>query len=250
VNADTKSLANAPTAAAGAQPMAVGFTCSTEAITALKWLALMLMIGDHVNKYVLHDGVPLLFILERLVVPLFAFVLGYNLGRPIAIIWPAHGRMMLRLCIFGGLACIPFIALNQLGWHWWPLNILFTLLVAVLVSWLLDCNTPISLFTACMVFIIGGALVEFWWPAVAACLFARAYFRQPSFWMFFGFILSVASLYVINGNFWALAALPVIAYAATFWTRPLPRAQWFFYAFYPLHLAVIWCYLRYMAASF
>jgi hypothetical protein len=50
-------------------------------LEALKWLALLLMLGDHVNKYLLHDAVPVLFDAGRLVMPIFAVVLGYNLGR-------------------------------------------------------------------------------------------------------------------------------------------------------------------------
>ncbi|MBK7549911.1 MAG: hypothetical protein IPI20_19875 [Rhodoferax sp.] len=51
-------------------------------LEALKWLALVLMTGDHVNKYVLADSLPGLFELGRLAMPLFMFVLAYNLARP------------------------------------------------------------------------------------------------------------------------------------------------------------------------
>jgi hypothetical protein len=228
------------------RPIPAGFVCGDRALAAMKWLAIICMLCDHINKYVFNESVPILFIIGRLTLPLFVFVLGYNLGRPMAAIASAYSRLTLRLFVFGIVASFPFVALNKVAWNWWPLNIMFTLLVAVVVAWLLDKRTNLSFVAACLVFLVGGALVEFWWMAIAACLFARAYFRAPAFWSFFGFIVSVASLFVINGNFWAMAALPLIAIIAKYWTRPLPRAQWFFYAFYPAHLTVIWAYIHFL----
>jgi TraX protein len=174
-------------------------------------------------------------------------VLGYNLGRPLDVVRKAHKRLGLRLALFGVIASIPFIALNKLAWNWWPLNIMFTLLVSVLVSWCLDMKTNRGFILAFVVFLIGGALVEFWWPAIAGCLFVRSYFRRPTFWPFYGFVMCVASLYFINGNLWALVALPAIALASKFVKWPVPRAKWFFYGFYPAHLGAIWCYLKFVA---
>jgi hypothetical protein len=57
-----------------------------------------------------------------------------------------------------------------------------------------------------------------------------------------GFVLSLLALYLVSGNFWAFAVLPVLA-AARSWPVELPRARWFFYAFYPLHFWAFWAYL-------
>ncbi len=51
-------------------------------LKALEWIGLLLMTGDHVNKYLLNDTVPLLFDADRAVMPIFAFVLAFNLARP------------------------------------------------------------------------------------------------------------------------------------------------------------------------
>ena len=58
-----------------------------------------------------------------------------------------------------------------------------------------------------MVFILGGALVEFWWPGLAACLLAWAYCRRPSWMTLALWGGTIASLYIINRNLWALAAV-------------------------------------------
>ena len=51
-------------------------------IEGLKWLALVLMTGDHVNKYLFNATLPVLFEAGRIALPLFVFVLAYNLARP------------------------------------------------------------------------------------------------------------------------------------------------------------------------
>ena len=53
---------------------------SSGSLEALKWLALLLMTLDHVNKHLMHASVPELFAAGRLALPLFGFVLGYNLA--------------------------------------------------------------------------------------------------------------------------------------------------------------------------
>ena len=49
---------------------------------------------------------------------------------------------------------------------------------------------------------------------------------------------ALASLYVINRNLWALAALPLI-FAAGQVKMGLPRGRLGFYVYYPAHLAVL-----------
>ena len=185
---------------------------SSGTLEALKWLALLLMTLDHVNKHLLHASVPELF---------------------------AAGRVAL----FGSIASVPFIALGGLGWGWWPFNIMATLLVATLCAWLIEIGGPARLAMACLTFIVGGALVEFWWPGLAACLLAWAYCRRPSWLTLALWIGALASLYVINRNLWALAALPLI-FAASQVKINVPRGRLGFYVYYPAHLAVLWALAR------
>ena len=79
-------------------------------VEALKWIALALMTGDHVNKYLFNGTLPFLFEAGRLALPLFVFVLGYNLARPGAFERGAYTRTMKRLAVFGAVASVPFIA--------------------------------------------------------------------------------------------------------------------------------------------
>jgi TraX protein len=222
------------------------FHIDAAGISFLKWAALLLMVADHINKYLLVGSQAWMFNAGRISMPLFLFVLGYNLARHGALEQGGYRRTALRLFAFGTLAAPAHAALGAVAGGWWPLNMMFTLLVAVVVAWLLDKGGRWPTIGACLVFVWGGALGEYWWPAVAGGLYVWAYFRKPGLGLLVGFVACVVALQLINGNFWALAALPVIA-AARAWRWPLPRMKWFFYAFYPAHLSAIWIYLRVMA---
>ena len=210
---------------------------------ALKWLALLLMTLDHVNKHPLHASVPDLFVAGRLALPLFGFVLGYNLAQPGALASGGYSRTARRLAVFGIIATIPFIALGGLGWGWWPFNIMATLLVAMLCAWLIEGGGLARLAAVGVMFIVGGALVEFWWPGLAVCLMTWAYGRWPTWSRLALWIGALASLYVVNRNLWALAALALI-FAAGQVKIDVPRSRLGFYVYYPAYLAVLWVLAR------
>jgi TraX protein len=212
----------------------------------IKWLAVALMVVDHINKFVFKEGVPGMYAMGRVAMPLFMFVLGYNLARPGVLQAGVYKRVWMRLMLFGALAAVPHAVLNALAWGWWPANIMFTMAAGVAVVWLLDGEGLSRLICAGVVFVLAGALVEFWWPAMALCICTWAFFRRPGYLYLLGFMAGLAALYFINGNFWAFAVLPIIA-LARYWVWPVPRAKWFFYAFYPLHFVIIWGYLRFAA---
>lgn len=215
-------------------------------LEALKWLGLVLMTLDHVDKYLLHESVPALFDAGRLALPIFSFVLAYNLARPSSLESGAYGRVSSRLAIAAALATVPFVGLGGLVWEWWPLNILFAFLVAVGVMWLLERGGAARLAAAVLLSLLGGLLVEFWWPAVAMTIAAWRYTRRPGWTSLLLWIAAIASLYVINRNFWALAALPLIFLAPQV-SIAVPRSRNVFYVFYPLHLLVLWILVRVMA---
>jgi hypothetical protein len=208
-------------------------------LEALKWLGLIMMTGDHVNKYLFNATLPGLFEAGRLCLPIFVFVLAYNLARPGAMERGAYVRMIQRLALFGAVASIPFIALGGLVAEWWPFNVLFTLLIITATAYLIEQGGAVNLAAAGVLFLIGGSLVEYWWPAVALGLAAWSYFKRPSMPAATAALLSCAALWLINGNWWAMAALPLLLLASCLDLR-MPRLCWAFYAYYPLHLAALW----------
>jgi hypothetical protein len=208
-------------------------------LEAIKWLALLLMVADHINKYLLDDASHLVFICGRVAMPLFVFVLAYNLARSGSFKHGAHRRTLKRLAIFGILATPPFIALGGLLAGWWPLNILFTLLSMTAIIYFFEQHTLGGYCIACAVFIGGGSSVEFWWPAIAFGIAIWWYCKTPRFTPIVIAVLALVSLRIINGNYWAMAAIPILAASVTV-NISMPRCKWVFYYFYPIHLSMIW----------
>ncbi|MGC0987147.1 TraX family protein [Pantoea agglomerans] len=204
-------------------------------LNAIKWVALVLMAGDHVNKYLFNETLPFLFEAGRAVMPMFCFVLAYNLARPDALANGTYQRVVNRLVIFGLMASPAYILLGGVIDDWWPLNILFTLLTITLVIYFIDRGGRKNQVFALLVFMLCGAVVEFWWPAVLMGVFLWLFFRYSNPFSIAGAVLACASLWYINDNFYALLSVPLVLILSRT-PFSLPRFKWFFYAFYPLHL--------------
>lgn len=210
-------------------------------IEGLKWIALLLMTGDHINKYLFNSTLPYLFEAGRLAMPIFVFVLAHNLARPGVDKQKAYARTMIRLGLFGLLAMPAFITLGSLWVGWFPLNIMFTLLVMTAVVALTDkaCKgSYVAGLSAALVFLWGGGLVEFWWPAIVFGLACWWYCKKTNWVAVFIALAACYSMTWINGNHWAFAAIFVVVCAAHINLR-LPRLRWVFYAYYPAHLTIL-----------
>lgn len=203
----------------------------------LKYLAIFLMIGDHTSKYLFNGTIQPLFHAGRLALPLFVFILSYNLSRE-NISKAAFKRTFIRLIIFGCIAEIPFFMLGDLYWSFYPLNVMFTLAALTLTLWQLRNR---HYFVAIICFLFGGAVGEYWWPALALGIGIFWYKKTPNFIAIFVIFLSLYSLGFINHNNYAFLCLPLVILLIVL--KPLngiypPRLKWFFYVFYPLHLFI------------
>jgi hypothetical protein len=210
-------------------------------LEAIKWTALVLMVLDHINKYLYAEKLPVIFQCGRIVMPMFGFVLAYNLARPNALATGVHGRMMYRLTLAGLAASPMFIILNGLyvtANPWWPLNILFMLLLVVVLTYLIDRGGAKCCALAVALFLVGGAFVEYLWTGVLSCLGAWLFCRDASASRLLLWSLGTLSLTLVNGNAWGLAAIPIVFVAGSMGFR-LPRLTWVFYSFYPAHLLVL-----------
>ncbi|WUR13812.1 TraX family protein [[Empedobacter] haloabium] len=234
-----RAAAVTPPPAAATPPLRI----ASGTLEALKWLGVVLMTLDHVNKFVLHYQFPALFALGRVAMPLFVFVLCYNLARPEVLAGGALRRMCVRLALFGTIASVPFIGFGQVIQGWWPLNILFTLLVATMLIGLLAQRAQLCTVAAVVLFVVGGALVEYWWFALAFAIACWLYCRQPDRLRLGVLLACCGGLWWANHSLWHLAALPLILGAPRV-RLDLPRAGRLFYWYYPAHLAVLWLVVR------
>jgi hypothetical protein len=231
-----------------ARAWAQRFRIHDGALEALKWIAVVAMVLDHANKYVLQREYEWMVSVGRVAFPLFALVLAYKLSLaadPAGAAW----RAARRLLVVGLIATAPFIAAGHIAasW-WWPLNVMFTLAAGAAMVSLVERGLP---YAALGVFISTGWLAEFFWPGSLLLLCAYRLFTRPSeLWAALA-IFAMGGLSLINGSHWAVVGVILFLLAASVPARfQAPRLKWFFYAFYPAHFAVIvavqriWDHLR------
>lgn len=224
---------------------------SNSALTALKLLGITAMVIDHYNSYIKPEYNQLLFEIGRLALPLFVFVLGYNLTR---ITRKTMRKTMLRLLVFGVIATPIYNILGNSLWSWWPLNILFTLLVATTTIYLLSVPlssrfiVPVRL-AAVIFFIVTGSMVDYIWVGPALVVATWCLFKEFSrvsnperVFVYVVLAMLAALLCMLNSSLSALLALPIILVVVFLFQHdalPIPRMKWFFYWFYPGHLLAL-----------
>ncbi|MDH0071442.1 TraX family protein [Stenotrophomonas maltophilia] len=192
---------------------------------SLKWLAVILMTGDHVAKVIYGGYVPGLSEAGRVAFPLFALVMAYNLAQPGANVV----KSVRRLAAWGSVAQ-PVHAL-AFG-CWLPLNILLTFALCAAAVYAMSQRRWVVLSFAAVVL---PAFVDYHWAGVSFVLMAWAGFRSGRpLLVLAGFV----PLCLFNGNLWALVALPLVA-ALSGLRWQLPRRRWAFYGYYVGHLAVL-----------
>jgi hypothetical protein len=200
------------------------------------------MTVDHVNKFLFNGTNDVAFGVGRIAMPLFVFVLAYNLARPGVLERSGYSRAMRRLAAFGILALPAFWLLGGFNAALRPLNIMFTLLILTAMLNLVECGTVGNWAAAVFVFLAGGANVEFWWTALAFGLAVWRYGKRPGMMPLALALTALLALWVVNNNLWALAVVPVVLLSSLVDLR-VPRVWWVFYAYYPLHLFVL-CLIR------
>lgn len=211
---------------------------SDGAIEFLKWLALVAMTLDHINKIIYKSQLPFMSEFGRIALPLFGMVIAYNLARPAALQKNIHLQAMVRMAIFG-IVATPFYFWGFEKSSIIPLNILFTLMVVTGIIYLNEKGGFYRELLAISLFILGGIFVEYFWFGLGYCLAAWYCCKYRNVKWLLVWIASALSLYFVNDNYWALAAIPII-FIATRIDFKLPRLRLVFYFYYPLHLIVLW----------
>ena len=211
---------------------------SSGSMELVKWIGLVSMTLDHLNRFFYGSSIQTLYCIGRLAMPLFAFIFAYNLARPDALSRGLYTRVLVRLVIFGIIATPAYIAMRHLQYIW-PLNILFTLGVATATLYCLELGGNRNRIFAVFIFLLGGLFVEYNWIGVFFCIAVWFYCKKPSLLRLLACIAAYLLLDNINGNHWALVSLIIIFLAMQIDVK-IPRIRHFFYLYYPLHLYTLY----------
>lgn len=206
------------------------------ALEILKWLALVLMTGDHIDAAVYGRSVEWLYDLGRIAMPIFAAVFARNLARPG--IKPRLRQIRNKLLLVGAIA-YPFhvIALGQ-GWD--VLNILFAFAVAVQYIIAQRSGDAVNKLLGAALVLASGFFIEFHWFGILLTIAWWYYFISDGRnWSWFWLVAAFVGVCVENGNAWAFVALPLAWAGLTFTWPDVPRVRNLFWRYYPAHLAVL-----------
>lgn len=204
---------------------------SDGALLVLKLAAFLVMVLDHVD-WLLGTGQGVHAGVGRLVYPVFGTVLAYNIARTspaklLEVVGP-------RLLAFGALAQLPYAYLQG---GWLPGNILLTLALVVFAFALVEAG---RILAASFLVLVLGAVVDYQWFGVVPVVFLALAFRHGdercAVLAMFGFALALTP---INGNVWALLAVPLLWFASRVPPAAAPRLRWLFWVGYPLHLVAL-----------
>ncbi len=208
----------------------------------LKWVALVLMSGDHVAKVLFGGYVPVVSELGRIAFPLFAIVMACNLAAPGADIGKSFGRLAVWAVI-----AQPFHA-----WafgYWLPLNVLASFALAAGVVWCIHHRRwlPLVLLVVPAPLLVdyqwsGLLLVVSWWWFFRVVAdrgsYVHAHHYQDARDRLLVALVCFVPLLAYNGNAWALLALILVPLLGGL-RVDVPRHRWAFYGYYVGHLAVL-----------
>ncbi|HTD72157.1 MAG TPA: TraX family protein [Steroidobacteraceae bacterium] len=205
-------------------------------IEAAKWLGLVLMLGDHVNLYLLDSRYPVLYLLGRLVFPLFALALGFGLaGRGSLVLRDTIRRLFVWACI----AQIPWAFFT----HAPLLNVVFTLACgAVLYEAVFVRGWSFGRALLVVAAFLAGCAAEFGVAGLFVVFAALWFAERCNAGQWVVLVLAVVLLHAVNASFFAVLALPV------FWVlychAEIPRIRHFFYPAYAGQFVLL-AFLRY-----
>ncbi|MEG0191658.1 MAG: TraX family protein [Stenotrophomonas sp.] len=194
----------------------------------LKWIALVLMTGDHVLTVFGLGYVPVVSELGRVAFPVFALVMAYNLAQSGA----DSGKSALRLVLWG-LAATPAAAMafGQIL----PLNVLLTFAAAAGGIWATERR---QWALVALLALVAPVLLDYAWPGVWLVLAGWRWYRRQDgqSWLVWG-CMGLLCLY--NGNAWALLAIPLLRLGRS--DVAIPRLGRVFYGYYIGHLGLLAC---------
>jgi len=203
-------------------------------VESIKWVALGLMLLDHVDHYLFGRQFPVVYLLGRLVLPLFTVALAVGLAHADR---GAGLRVLQRLVTWGFIAQLGVWLLRD---EVVPLNVLVTIALGVWVALAFERGVSwwrrVGVLAASL---LVGVLAEFGPFGVAWVAIAVTALRVQSVERWVVVALASVMLAVPNGTVfgtWGVLLAVVLGRVCV----EVPRVRHVFYAVYALQFPVLW----------
>ncbi len=230
----------------------------------IKIIATVTMLIDHIGSFAPFEGWEYLRMIGRVSFPLYAFMLAQGF-----IHTRSKQKYLLRILVLA-LLTQPIYTYSFYGdaWKWDSLNILFTLSAGLVCMWLLQIGKEaaqkrkkawwlacLALCAAVCGIIWAADLLGMDYDRMGVLLTVLLYLTADCKWAWCPIMLLFAFRYQLTTGAWdepvyqrgifaAVAFLPMVFYNGK--PGPKPQSKWSsallkygFYAFYPVHLAVL-----------
>lgn len=215
-------------------------------INILKYIAIFLMLIDHIYFILLDESVEVLHLIGRLAFPIFAFVLAYNYINNTK----NKTKYINRLLIFAFLSQ-PFY---YYAFDFTKLNIFFTLAFGLIIINIYEQYTLKKHYTVVKANLLIIAMLGLIMPlamyfdyniiGIILVICCYSYLKEPTLLTFINVIFVLLllnfngfdSIYMCIATLFSLALLKLITYIDI---KCLALNKWFFFAFYPMHLMVL-----------
>lgn len=225
--------------------------------STLKWFAIIVMLIDHVGACLLEGfvfnayggsnfsvtvanpefwfGVDMILrCIGRSAFPIFCFLLAEG---------ACHTRSMpnyiKRLAIFALISEIPFdLAIHNAPFVWEMQNVFFTLLLGAVAIWVFQ-KYPAEKWKGWICFVLLAILAEVLhtdYGAVGVVTILLMYLlRDKTFWKLLASYVALALASILE-----IFCLPGMILIALYNGERGRQPKYFFYAFYPVHLLILW----------
>jgi len=212
-----------------------------DGLEGAKWLAIVLMACSHLGMALGGDWTWPGFWIGRVCAPIFCFVIVARLSEKPEERAP---RYLLRLSVWSVIAQIPYSAWT---WHYgFHLNVLPTLAFGVALIWVWIKGYAPVVFALAAGFLLAAVYLDLGLIAPPALLAGYALYRRSpaAAALVIGLCYAAAIAYArpdeVVGPAICLLVAPVIALCSLVSKRLKRLPGWAFYAFYPVHIGLIW----------
>lgn len=207
----------------------------------LKMLAIIFMTIDHIG-FIFFPKVNILRAIGRLAFPIFAFQIGIGFKNT-----KSKEKYILRMLIFTIISQMPFYLAFKYAIEPNHLNIGATLTCGLLALYCLEKinNKTLKYLCSFLVVLIGALIpMDYGWLGITMII-VLYYFDIDKIFASIFFLVAVASDCIIDNSLFslpqAIALIPMLLYNG----KKGPNMKYLFYAFYPLHLLILFAIKNY-----